>query len=293
MLNMIRPFVLCILVCLAAFGLAESAQRAEPPSKTPAGVVVPAGKWETLRTAEVDIRYQLPNESDARLYAGFFESAHRRIRSEFSGFDVDALARQPVRCGVWLHPTAGDAVSAGAALNASSGGPAAYCELHFLTPSAYTEKDRCCTKIGEVRDVDQMNRIAVHEYVTIVLDRITRQRSGWQYHSAPKWFEQGYEEYLACVIASEHTRTVTLSKYRDLLAATPSRLRDNGDLENPYIEGTVVVEYLHAEFGRQTVQAILTNPSNTFDEALRATLGFDQRELFERVRTKVASSRGQ
>jgi hypothetical protein len=291
MLNMIRHFLLYILVWLTTFGLAESAQRAEPPSKTPAGVVVPGGKWETLRTGEVDIHFQLPNASDARLYAGFFESAHRRIRDEFSGFDVDALASQPVRCGVWLHPTSGDAVSAGGALNASSGGPAAYCELHFLTPAAYTEKDRCCTKVGEVRDVDQMNRIAVHEYVTIVLDRITRQRSGWRYHSAPKWFEQGYEEYLACMIASEHTRTVTLSKYRDLLAGTPSRLRDNGEVENPYIEGTVVVEYLHAEFGRQKVQAILTNPSKTFDEALRATLGFDQRELFERVRTKVSSSR--
>ena len=37
------------------------------------------------------------------------------------------------------------------------------CELHFPAPSAYSERDRCCTKVGESRDVDQSRRVVAHE----------------------------------------------------------------------------------------------------------------------------------
>lgn len=88
---------------------------------------------------------------------------------------------------------------------------------------------------------------------------------------------------------TDHTRTVTLGKYRELVGRTPSRLRD-GDVENAYIDGAVLIEFLHVEFGRQKVQAVLSRDTNSFDVALRSTLGIDQRELFERVRGKLRVS---
>jgi hypothetical protein len=274
----------CLSV-LAALGFATVGQGAQS-SKTPGGIAIPSGPWEMARASLVDVHYQAGDEADAELYLRFFDSTHQALRTEFSSFPVDALMQAPVRCSVWLHPAASDAINPGSALASTSYGATSYCELHFLAPSAYAAQDRCCTKIGEVRDTDQLHRIAAHEYSTIVLDRITRLRSGWRFHSAPEWFEQGYEEYLGCMLATEHTRAVTLGKYRELVARTPSRLAD-GKVENPYIDGAVLIEYLHAEFGRQKVQALLSSAANTFDEAFRETFGISQGELFERARLKL------
>ena len=247
---------------------------------------LPEGSWETLDTSILDIRYQLGNKADAELYASFMEKTHQALRDEFGSFDVDALTRNPVPCTAWLHPRASGAISAGNALASTPYGSTSVCELHFLAPSAYAAADRCCTKIGEPRGVDQLHRIAAHEYSTIVMDRLTRQRTGWRFHSAPKWFEQGYEEYLGCMLASEHTRTVTLAKYRELVAKTPGRLRD-GDVENPYIDGAVLVQFLHERFGKQKTQGILLSPAKTFEDALRQAIGIDQRELFNLARAAL------
>jgi len=282
---------LAVLLASELVSAAESrAGQAGTQNKSPGGVELPDGSWETLITPILDIRYQAGDKADAELYAGFLEKTHRALRDEFSSVDVDALTRNPVPCTVWLHPRASGAISAGNALAATSYGAASLCELHFLAPSAYTAPDRCCTKIGEPRDVDQLHRITAHEYSTIVLDRLNRQRAGWRFHSAPKWFEQGYEEYLGCMLASEHTRTVTMAKYRELVAKTPSRLRD-GDVENPYIDGAVLVQFLHERFGRQKTQGILLSPAGTFEDALRQTIGIDQRELFNLARAALTANK--
>jgi hypothetical protein len=275
---------------LDAGSAAPHLQDAGRGLKSPGEIALPDGQWETLNASFVDIHYQPANRADADLYAELFEATHRALREEFSADDVDALMQQPVRCGVWIHPRASGTISAASTLASTSSGSSPYCELHFLAPSAYSPKDRCCTKVGEVRDRDQLHRIVAHEYATIALERLTRRRSGWQFHSAPKWFEQGYEEYLGCMLATGHTRTVTLGKYREMAAQNPTRFRD-GAIDNPYIDGAVLLQYLHEEFGRQRVQAVLADPATSFDAALGHTLGLTPSELFERVGAKLQASR--
>jgi len=44
--------------------------------------------------------------------------------------------------------------------------------------------------------------VLVHEYSTVLLDLVCRAKgSGWQFFEAPKWFVQGYEEYLGLTCA--------------------------------------------------------------------------------------------
>jgi hypothetical protein len=256
-------------------------------TKSPGGIVVPQITWQTLATPFVAIRHAAGYDADAEVYARFIESTHRALRTEFSPIDVDTLIRTPVTCTVWLHPQPSSAVNAANALASTAYGSTPVCELHFLTPSAYGPTDQCCTKIGEQRTQDQLHRIVAHEYSTIVLDRLTRQRVGWRFHDAPEWFEQGFEEYLGCVIASEHTRTITLAKYRELLAKATGGLR-NGVVENPYIDGAVLVQMMHERFGREKVRDILLSPAKTFNDAFRDALGINPSELFDMARLELA-----
>lgn len=280
-----RVLLVCALTILSAGKLL--AQR--PVAKSPGGIVVPIVSWETL-TQLVEIRFASEYKADAKLYAKFIDNTHRALRTEFNSRDIDALVRTPVPCSVWLHPQASSAINAGSALATTGYGSSPVCELHFLTPSAYAATDQCCTKVGERRSLDQLHRIASHEYSTIVLDRLTRSRTGWRFHDAPEWFEQGYEEYLGCIIASEHTRRFTLAKYREILTKEPTRLRENG-VENPSIDGTVLVQMLHERFGREKVRAILSSRATTFDDAFREAIGISPVEFFDIARAALAQSR--
>ena len=102
-------------------------------------------------------------------------------------------------------------------------------------------------------------RIATHEYSTILLTRISRQRAGWQFHSAPAWVVQGMKS-TRCILAGDRTRKITLGKYRELVGRTPSRAYD-GEVADSFIDGAVLIDFLHAEFGREKVQAIMSNPA--------------------------------
>ena len=289
--------VLVVIVGVLGASLSACVSEDAKSPKTAGGIVLAAGSWMTLPAAFVDVHYLPEYKTDADLYVQFFEVLHQALRVEFAPFQVDMLLREPVRCGVWLHPgpsrqvapsSSGRSfrISAGTGLARTSyGGTTTICELHFLTPAAFSARDRCCTKVGESRDVDQLRRVAAHEYSTILLERISRQRAGWRFHSAPAWFVQGYEEYLGCILAGDRTRTITLGKYRELVARTPSRLGD-GEVADPYIDGAILVDFLHAEFGRERVQALMSNPAGTFDEALREELGVSQRALFTRARAR-------
>jgi hypothetical protein len=278
----------CTLVTSPAKPLAR--QAVESRAKSPGGIVVPAVAWETLTSPYVEIRHVAKYRADAELYANFIRNTHLALRTEFSTSDVDALARTPVPCTVWLHPQASSAINAGSALASTAYGLASVCELHFLTPGAYAEADQCCTKVGERRSLDQLHRVASHEYSTVVLDRLTRSRGGWRFHDAPEWFEQGYEEYLGCMIASEDTRTITLGKYRELLTKEPRRLRGTS-VENPSIDGTALLQMLHERFGPERVRAILFSPATTFDDAFREAIGMSQLEFFEIARAALAQGR--
>ncbi len=122
----------------------------------------------------------------------------------------------------------------------------------------------------------------------LFLWQITRRKGGgWSFFSGPDWFVEGYEEYLSLTRSSDHSRTVTLPLYRQT-ARAQSLTGDSGTLD-PYVDGALVLQYTHERYGRDQVLALLCSEQSAFSDALRATLGCTETELFNEWRQWLAA----
>lgn len=132
--------------------------------------------------------------------------------------------------------------------------------------------------MGEPKDMDYLFRTVVHEYSTVILERLTRnKKQGWRFFSAANWFVQGYENYLGLMHSSEHSRNVTLSKHVQCLLAAPERITfDFGiTVQDPYTDGTILLTFMHEVYGKEKVQALLVSEQPTFGKAMRVVLADD------------------
>ena len=114
-----------------------------------------------------------------------------------------------------------------------------------------------------------------HEYSTILLDRLTSAKaSGWRFFAAPPWFVQGYEEYLGAAVLRTPTRDAVLSAFVRQ-HADPGRVQFHPQLtvKDSYVDGAVLLHFLHEEFGGDRVRAVLDSTQAKFDEALATALG--------------------
>jgi hypothetical protein len=128
-------------------------------------------------------------------------------------------------------------------------------EIHLLALSAHRP---ATTAVGEPMDENYIFKNLVHEYSTILLEQMTLAKpTGWNFYGAPSWFVQGYEEYLGLTLSSEHSRNVTFPKYRDLHRQDRNRVTRAFEVKNPYLDGPVLVEFLHESYGKEKVQAFL------------------------------------
>src|SRR5262249_52011309 len=135
-------------------------------------------------------------------------------------------------------------------------------------PSLLSPKGR--SAIGEPLDTRYFEKNTAHELSTIFIERVTLNRgSGWRLYSAPSWFVQGFEEYLALNCSTEHARRVTLPTYVAAVRASRSRaasgITGTDPGKDPYIQGAVRLLFFHRVFGKDRVHAILTNGAPTFD----------------------------
>src|SRR5262249_21582305 len=130
------------------------------------------------------------------------------------------------------------------------------------------------------------SKTLAHEYATILLDRLTQTKAGgWRFFDAPAWFVQGYEEYASLVLSRPRNREVVLPEYvRRQKDEQRVRFGATIEVQDPYVEGAVVMHFLHEQFGRERVQALLTAPQPTFAAALTAMLGVSASELGARWR---------
>jgi hypothetical protein len=115
----------------------------------------------------------------------------------------------------------------------------------------------------------------------VFLERLNRKHAQWHFHDASNWFEQGYEEYLGVMLSTEHNRTVTLEKYKDLVRRDPHRVGYFG-VTNDYSDGAVLMLFLHEEFGKGKVHAVLLSKAPSFAQAMAKELGVDPEQLAKR-----------
>lgn len=120
-----------------------------------------------------------------------------------------------------------------------------------------------------------------HEYVGILLGRMSAEAGAWDFLRGPNWYRQGLEEYLAAMLSSEHSRTVTMAKYRQLLADDPSRV-GFFEVRNDYTDGAVMQQFLHEDFGNKKMAALLLSKEKTFASAMQKELGLTSDQLLAR-----------
>jgi hypothetical protein len=254
--------------------IATSACLATMADKPTDGKDSEGEKLATLVTDYFTIEYPVGYEADAENVKGFLQTAVDAMLKEFADHRPDELLRT-ADCKVRLYSKPNNKAGAGAVLiETGVSGSTYFAHLHLLAPSAHPPTAR--TKTDEPMDDSYIAKTLVHEYSTIILERLTRRKTeGWRLFSAPAWFVQGYEEHLALKNASEHSRTVTWPRYLDLLRANPNRVSmDFGiDVTDPYIDGAILLAFMHDVYGSERVQAVLVSSQPTFGAAMKEALG--------------------
>ena len=232
-----------------------------------------SGLTETIQIEDITVHHAPSHAADAKKVATFLKSAVKQLKAHFKPAGLDEYVTG-FKCNIYLHPRATNKASESrASCICGVAGGAYYADIHLLTPSAHSQS--ATTHIGEAKDIAYFERLLVHEYAAPVLDRITRGKSsGWRFFQSPRWFIQGYEEYLALTNSNEHSRKVTLAKYKKIVKSDPQRVKNDFGLtvRSEYLDGAMLIAFIHEKYGTDKAQAILTNQSDSFGTAIKQTL---------------------
>ena len=236
----------------------------------------PSGPWETIDRPYYRLHHRPQRVDDANKVDSFLQHAVAEMKSEFAAHHADRLMRA-VDCGIYLYAKPNEHAADGRSLVvAGEKDGILFAGIHFLTPSAYRPGSR--NNVGEPKDDRHYLKGVVHEYASVVLGAMARRKEkGWKFFRGPDWFVQGYEEYLALMHSSKHSREVTFRKYLDLVNRDPQRIGFDFGVEarDPYIDGAVLLLYMHETYGKQNVHRILMSPKGTFGKAIGDALAVD------------------
>jgi hypothetical protein len=230
-------------------------------------------KWTVSSTRYYQLHHDPARAADAKKARDILNRAIESLQKAFRGHAPEKLLRE-ADCQIYLHPKSNDQASDGlASLRTEVSGGKYLARIDWLTPSAFRADFR--NSIGEPAGEDYFAKVLVHEYGTILLERITRAKPrGWRFYDAPPWFVQGYEEYLGLTHSTPHNRTVVLPKCI-ALQRDPDRVRIGFGIgvKDDYVDGAVLLHFMHETFGAAKVQAILTSEATTFEKAAGPALG--------------------
>lgn len=239
--------------------------------------------FAVLQTPHYRLHYDPAFVADAKKVQDYLDRGIAALKKEFAGHKPDALL-EGIDCNIFLHPRPTDKASEHTAtLMTGVFGDKYRAELDLLTPSAYGPGFR--SHVGEAAGEDYFRKLVVHEYSTIFLERITRaKKGGWRFFSAPAWFVQGYEEYLGLTCSSPQNRAVVLPKYLQRQKGEPGRVVFGFGIgiADPYLDGPALMHFMHEEFGKERVQAILTSREPVFEVAIAKALGVSLEEFRQR-----------
>lgn len=271
-----RKFPLSALVVLT---LCLPSVWGQQPQRDPLAALT-----QKLSVEHITIHFAPSSSDDAQKVARYLPTLLKQLREHFRPAGLDPYVAG-FRCDLYLHPQPNESASESSAYcrsGTTDGTNATYfAEIHLLSPSAHRTAAR--THIGELKDDVYFERLLVHEYAAPVLDRITRSKPrGWRFFDAPRWFIEGYEEYLALTCSNDHSRSVTLKKYKQIGAADKRRVRNDFGLSvrDNYLDGALIVAFMHDRFGKEKVQAALTADADSFGEALSKSLGVNLDSFF-------------
>jgi hypothetical protein len=240
-------------------------------------------KWSVLSSDYYQLFYHPDYEKDGKKVKELLDSGIEALKKEFKDHPVDQLLR--VDCKIFLYPTRSEKASEYMAkITTGRDNKGKYSAvIDLLPPSAYDTNYR--SNVGEPPGYDYFSKLVVHEYSTILLEQLTRsKKKGWRFFDAPKWFTDGYEEYLGLTLSAPRNRKEVLNKYLATHKENPNRIDfDFGiSITNDYIDGALLLLFMNESFGRQKVQAILTSEEPRFGKAVTSSLGVNLEEFKKR-----------
>jgi len=205
-----------------------------------------------------------------------------RLRAAFGVERTDRCLRG-IDCVVHVHgrPTATVNEARASLVTATRDGKYV-ATIEILGPSAFSANYRDIAGFGA--GGDHHSKVLAHEYASVLLDRIAAGKpAGWRFFTAPGWFVQGYEEYCSAMLLDDRARDDVLDAFTRS-QVDPDRVRFHPTLsvKDPYLDGAVLLHFLHDSFGGERIRAVLENEQETFDEALTATLGCPWNEIEKR-----------
>ncbi|HEY8961166.1 MAG TPA: hypothetical protein VIM57_03110 [Luteolibacter sp.] len=180
-------------------------------------------------------------------------------------------------CEVIVYGAETEKANSGTATLESSGRDGKlYGTLHILASSKYPKDLRSIG--GQDKASDEYTlRLLGHEVLSLYLEALSRTRAkGWAYYSAPSWFMQGAQEYVASLCLNDISRTNIFENYH---RSVEIKIGPQITVSNPYSGGLVIMTFVAEQYGKEKILQIIASEEETFDQAFEAILG--PREAFQ------------
>jgi hypothetical protein len=231
-----------------------------------------AAASEQLKRPGYRLTFEAGFEADAKRLAVATDTAIELLGAAFHDWDGRGLLESAnLEIIIYAMPTR-QADEATTRLNTEWRGNQYFAKLHILAPSRVSTT--ALTTVGEPKDERYFQQLLVHELSSIISDRVSAKKpGGWHLYSAPGWFVQGLEQYLALSLTESKS---TMEKYLERSRRDPRQVQTDFGIHvmNDYIAGTALVAFLARE-GLGPIKRLLLSPEPTFGKALRAEFKVD------------------
>ena len=174
-------------------------------------------------------------------------------------------------CEVIVHGAATEkANTSTATLESSRRDGKLYGTLHILASSKYGEGLRSMGGQDKASD-EYYLRLLGHEILSLYLKALSDTRAkGWAYYSAPNWFTQGSQEYVASLCLKKNSRDEIFENYH---RSVEIKIEPRITVSNPYSGGLVIMKFIEDRYGQEKVLQIIASEAESFNQAFEAILG--------------------
>ena len=241
--------------------------------------------WRSQEQRLFRVRYPDGLEADEARVSEATSNAIKALDAWFAG-RVQPFARHGYRLTLSLYPHSTHLASPSrTTIVTRQENGINVAELHLLAPSRH-----CSGRAGDPAGFGQaaLEKLITHEISTLYLDVLTRDKeAGWRFFSAPSWFVQGYEEFLALALTDDQASGDSKR------AGAQSRAKSN-DLslgirtKDVYADGAEMMRFLHEAYGADAIRNVMTSDRPTFWTAMKAETGLGPVEFLERFQGWLA-----
>ena len=204
------------------------------------------GDWykepEVIADANFSVQYPEGYETDASNMLAWANQVVSKLQKSFPDF-LDVIGSRII---IVIKDT-GDPAYAFADIGRTS--------IQFVAPSV-------ALKESSYFDTDWYIGNIAHELGHIYLDRIRNLAGGYLRQDVPRWFDEGFCEYLRLLVHGEQRFDEKYSWY----APERNKIIANGfsGISNVYAGGAWVLRFMDSKFGINIIKAIITSKQATF-----------------------------